>query len=287
MPSVISSLFKNTRKKSKTKSKSKSKSNSFTRRRNTLARTFLSNITKTIKRRKILDNLRKKSSARKIQKSFKTALEKELDADVCSICLSKMLFKTLTTTLPCGHEFHTKCIKPVITNDYNARCPLCRAPIATATATAIARVINQNNIGSRQSIYRGSRNQHRTRQLRHVNISSLHDEWTRLSRAATNARIKWQDQRIKALAARERANRANFFNRSRLVRIAEREEQLETTYLEDKNRSIRARSLFERRHSHILSQIIANSRNSINSINSINSRNSINSNSNVNNLDAG
>jgi hypothetical protein len=283
MPSVISSLFKNTRKKSKTKSKSKSKSNSFTRRRNTLARTFLSNITKTIKRRKILDNLRKKSSARKIQKSFKIALEKELDADVCSICLSKMLFKTLTTTLPCGHEFHTKCIKPVITNDYNARCPLCRAPIATATATAtaIARVINQTNIGSRHSIYRGSRNQHRTRQLRHVNIASLHDEWTRLSRAATNARIKWHDQRIKALAVRERANRANFFNRSRLLRIAEREEQLETTYLEDKNRSIRARSLFERRHSHILSQIIANSRNSINSINSINS------NSNVNNLDAG
>lgn len=279
MPSFISSLFKNTRK----KSESKSKSNSFTRRRNTLARTFLSNITKTIKRRKILDNLRKKSSARKIQKSFKIALEKELNADVCSICLSKMLFKTLTTTLPCGHKFHTKCIKPVITNDYNARCPLCRAPIPVIpTNQTINRntnqTINRNNIGSRQSIYRGSRNQHRTRQLRHVNIASLHDEWTRLSRAVTTARTKWHDQRIKALAARERANRANFFNRSRLVRIAEREEQLETTYLEDKNRSIRAITSFERRHSHILTQIITNSRNSINSRNS---------NSNVNNLDAG
>ena len=122
---IFRTLFSKT-KKAKSKSKSKSKSNSFTRKRNTLARTFLSNITKTIKRRKILDNLRKKSSARKIQKTFKIALEKELDTDVCSICLSNMLFKKLTTTLPCGHKFHTKCLKPWLEEN---TCPKCRKKI--------------------------------------------------------------------------------------------------------------------------------------------------------------
>ena len=253
-----------------------------------------------VKRRKILDNLRKKSSARKIQKSFKIALEKELDADVCSICLSKMLFKTLTTTLPCGHKFHTKCIKPVITNDYNARCPLCRAPTPVLNRNTNQNInrntnqtINRNNIGTRHTIYRTSRNRHTSRQPHHANIASLNIQWNRLSRAVTNARTKWQIQRVKALAARERANRANFFNRSRLVRIAEREELLVQTYLAERDRRIRERLSFERRHEEILTQIITNSRNSINSINSrnsinsINSRNSINSNSNINNLDAG
>ena len=261
----ISSLFKSTRKKSI--SKSKSKSNSFTRKRNLIATRFVSNIRKTIKRRQLIDSIHKRSSARKIQKSFKTTLTKALDADVCSICLSKMLFPRLISTLPCGHKFHTKCIKPVIDNDYNARCPLCRAPIQVInqntnqnTNQTINQTINQNNIGSSHTIYRAPRNQRISRQSRHANIARLHIEWAKLTREVTNARTKWQNQRTKALDARERANRANFFNRARLVKIAEREELLATTYLTERDRRIRARLRFERRHEQILTQIITNSR---------------------------
>jgi hypothetical protein len=165
--------------------------------------------------------------------------------------------------LPCGHKFHAKCIKPVIDNDYNARCPLCRAPIPVirpVTNQTTNQTINRNNIGSRHTIYRTSRNQHTSRQSRHTNIASLHIEWSRLSRAVTNARTKWQNQRIKAHDARERANHANFFNRSRLIKIAEREELLARTYLAERDRRIRERLRFERRHEEILTQIITNTR---------------------------
>jgi len=253
MPSFISSLFKSTKKKSK--SKSKSKSNSFTRKRNLIASQFVTNIRKTIKRRQLLDSIYKKNSAKKIQKSFKTTLAKSKDAEVCSICLSKMLFPRLISTLPCGHKFHAKCIKPVIDNDYNAVCPLCRAPIPVLNQNT-----NRNNVGLRHTIYRTSRNRHTSRQSRHANIASLHIQWTRLSRAVTNARTKWQNQRIKASAARERADHANFFNRARLTRIAEREELLARTYLAERDRHIRERLRFERRHEQILTQIITNSR---------------------------
>jgi len=254
---ILSSLFGSTRKKSK--SKSKSKSNSFTRKRNLIATQFASNIRQTIKQRQTIDNLHKESSAQKIQESFKTTLAKSKDADICSICLAKMLFPRLISTLPCGHKFHAKCIKPVIDNDYNAQCPLCRAPIPVIpTNQNTSHTINRNNIGSRQFIYRSS---NRTRpSLRHANIASLHIQWKRLSRAVTNARTRWQNQRIKASAARERANHANFFNRARLTQIAERERLLESTYLAERDRRIRERLRFERRHEEILTQIITGSR---------------------------
>jgi hypothetical protein len=251
----ISSLFKSTRK----KSKSKSKSNSFTRKRKLIASQFLTNIRKTIKQRQTIDNLHKESSAQKIQESFKTTLAKSKDADVCSICLAKMLFPRLISTLPCGHKFHAKCIKPVIDNDYNARCPLCRAPIPVINQNT-NQTINRNNVGLRHTIYRTSRNRHTSRQSHHTNIASLHIQWKRLSRAVTNARTKWQNQRIKASAARERANHANFLNRARLTQIAEREELLARTYLAERDRRIRERLRFERRHEEILTQIITNSR---------------------------
>jgi hypothetical protein len=260
----ISSLFKSTRKKSK--SKSKSKSNSFTHKRKLIASQFVTNLRKTIKQRQLLDNLHKESSAQKIQESFKTTLAKSKDAEVCSICLAKMLFPRLISTLPCGHKFHAKCIKPVIDNEYNALCPLCRAPIPVLNQTT-NQTTNRNNIGARHTIYRTSRNRHTSRQSHRANIASLHIQWTRLSRAVTNARTKWQNQRIKASAARERANHANFFNRARLTQIAEREELLARTYLAERDRRIRERLRFERRHEEILTQIITNSRTPTNLVN--------------------
>lgn len=250
---ILSSLFGSTRK----KSKSKSKSNSFTRKRNLIATQFASNIRKTIKQRQTIDNLHKESSAQKIQESFKTTLAKSKDANICSICLAKMLFPRLISTLPCGHKFHAKCIKPVIDNDYNAHCPLCRAPIPVINQNT-SHIINRNNIGSRQFIYRSS---NRTRpSLRHANIASLHIQWRKLNGAVNDARTKWRNQRLRAIASQERANRANFFNRARLTQIAERERLLESTYLAERNRHIRERLEFERRHAEILTQIITGSR---------------------------
>lgn len=239
-----------TRKKSK--SKSKSKSNSFTKKRNNVARTFLTNIRATIKRRKTLDNLMKSSSARKIQKTFKTILVNATDDNVCAICYSNILYpnSSYTTTLQCGHKFHTKCIKAFIDKSDYPKCPLCRAPIPINNMSRQA-----SNQTIRVPISRNSqiRNRRRVSQSR---LNNLHSEWQILLRAKTTARTRMRQQLINYREARRQATNSNIFNRNRLRRIAENEEatlSIYTTELQERSSELLR---FERRHSDILSQII-------------------------------
>jgi hypothetical protein len=46
----------------------------------------------------------------------------------CSICLDGYKRGQAVTKMPCGHEFHSKCLERWLLN-YNATCPYCRAAL--------------------------------------------------------------------------------------------------------------------------------------------------------------
>ena len=253
----LNSLFsiisrKKSKSESKSKSKSKSKSNSFTKKRNSVARTFLTNIRATIKRRKTLDNLMKSSSARKIQKTFKTTLANAPNDDVCAICYSNILYpnSSSTTTLQCGHKFHTNCIKTVIAKSDYPKCPLCIAPIP---------INNMSRQASNQTIRVPISRNSQIRNRRHVSqsmLDNLHSEWQILLRAKTAARTRMRQQLINYREARRQATNSNIFNRNRLRRIAENEEAMLSIYRTELQERSSELLRFDRRHSNILSQII-------------------------------
>ena len=262
----IKSLFSIiTRKKSKSKNKSKnkSKSNSFIKKQNSIARKFLTNIRATIKRRKTLDNLMKSSSARKIQKTFKTTLANAPNDDVCAICYSNILYpnSSFTTTLQCGHKFHTKCIKTVIDKSDYPKCPLCRAPIPINNMSQQA-----NNQTIRAPISRNSqvRNRRRVSQSR---LNNLHFAWQILLRAKNTARTRMRQQRTIANEARRQATNSNIFNRNRLRRIAENEEATLSIYIMELQERSSELLRFERRHSNILNQINRRTPNQLTNVN--------------------
>lgn len=283
----LNSLFsiltrKKSKSKSKNKSKSKSKSNSFTKKRNNVARTFITNIRATIKRRKTLDNLMKSSSAQKIQKTFKTTLVNATDDNVCAICYSNILYpnSSYTTTLPCGHKFHTKCIKAFIAKSDYPKCPLCRAPIPINNMSQ-----QTSNQTIRVPISRTSqiRNRRRVSQSR---LNNLHAEWQILLRARTAARTRMRQQRTIANKARRQATNSNIFNRNRLRRIAENEEATLSIYRTELQERSSELLRFERRHSDILTQIITRTPNQPNDFGVINDT-TINNTTINNNLSAG
>uniref|UniRef100_A0A061QW97 Outer row dynein assembly protein n=1 Tax=Tetraselmis sp. GSL018 TaxID=582737 RepID=A0A061QW97_9CHLO len=53
----------------------------------------------------------------------------------CSICSEGLLKGETVTTLPCGHGFHSRCIRPWL-ECFSDSCPLCRQTVRTAPAQA-------------------------------------------------------------------------------------------------------------------------------------------------------
>lgn len=51
----------------------------------------------------------------------------------CSICWDTMEIKATTILLPCGHLFHTNCLRQWLTKSMTA-CPVCRRPLEIASA---------------------------------------------------------------------------------------------------------------------------------------------------------
>ena len=83
---------------------------------------------------------RKLAATQKIQSGFRGSrsrravkLLKETiksTTNECSLCLEPMK-KNITIALPCGHIFHTKCIKQALI--YNNKCPNCRRVITNVS----------------------------------------------------------------------------------------------------------------------------------------------------------
>ena len=47
----------------------------------------------------------------------------------CAICLSEPAVGESLTTLPCGHEFHSRCIRTWLEASMDAACPLCKGVV--------------------------------------------------------------------------------------------------------------------------------------------------------------
>lgn len=94
--------------------------------------------------------------ARDLEGKFPNATDEELkqaatDGDVCCICLMSMTKGGNIKKLPCGHIYHTHCLREVIERAQNlesAKCPLCRAPLVgdhCSNNNSSGRNTNHNN----------------------------------------------------------------------------------------------------------------------------------------------
>ena len=48
--------------------------------------------------------------------------------ETCAICLAEWKLRESVTTLPCGHEFHHRCVVKWLTKN-QAKCPVCRRSV--------------------------------------------------------------------------------------------------------------------------------------------------------------
>ena len=99
-----------------------------------------SNITQIRASKKIQSSFRtrrtrKTAATEKIQSSFRGSrsrravkfIKETINNNECSICFEPMTKKNITIALPCGHKFHTSCIKNALR--HNNKCPMCRRVI--------------------------------------------------------------------------------------------------------------------------------------------------------------
>lgn len=78
---------------------------------------------------------RKTAATQKIQSRYRGSRSRKavkfiratINNNECPICFEPMTKKNITIALPCGHIFHTKCIKDALR--HNNKCPLCRRVI--------------------------------------------------------------------------------------------------------------------------------------------------------------
>ena len=99
-----------------------------------------SNASKKIQSSFRANKTRKLAATQKIQSSFRGSrsrravklLKETIKANnnECPLCLEPMK-KNITIALPCGHIFHTKCIKQALI--YNNKCPNCRRVITNVS----------------------------------------------------------------------------------------------------------------------------------------------------------
>ena len=99
-----------------------------------------SNASKKIQSSFRANKTRKLAATQKIQSSFRGSRSRRVvkllketikaNDNKCSICFEPMK-KNITIALPCGHIFHTKCIKQALI--YNNKCPNCRRVITNVS----------------------------------------------------------------------------------------------------------------------------------------------------------
>jgi hypothetical protein len=160
---------------------------------------------------------KKLAATQKIQSSFRGTrsrravklLKETIKANdnECPLCLEPMT-KNITIALPCGHIFHTKCIKQALR--YNNKCPNCRRVITNVSlqTRSINRARTRNRRTFRNLVFRPLqilRNLYnartiRNRQIQDNNVDSVINALQE-SIAAREA-VKVIEQRIATILAR-------------------------------------------------------------------------------------
>ena len=120
-----------------------------------------SNASKKIQSSFRANKTRKLAATQKIQSSFRGSrsrravklLKETIKANdnECSICFEPMK-KNITIALPCGHIFHTKCIKQALR--YNNKCPNCRRVITNVSLQTKTRTRTRTRRTFRNIIFR-------------------------------------------------------------------------------------------------------------------------------------
>jgi hypothetical protein len=172
-----------------------------------------SNASKKIQSSFRANRTKKLTATQKIQSSFRGSrsrravklLKETIKANdnTCPLCLEPMK-KNITIALPCGHIFHTKCIKQALR--YNNKCPNCRRVITnvslqTKTKTKTRRTFRNlifRPLQMLRNIYNARTRNNRQTQTNNTNsvIEALQE-----SIAASEA-VKVIEQRIATILAR-------------------------------------------------------------------------------------
>jgi hypothetical protein len=199
-----------------------------------------SNASKKIQSSFRANKTRKLAATQKIQSSFRGSRSRRVvkllketikaNDNECSICFEPMK-KNITIALPCGHIFHTKCIKQALR--YNNKCPNCRRVITNVSlqTRSITRARTRNRRTFRNLIFRPLqilRNLYNARTINNrqtqTNNTNSVIEALQESIAASEA-VKVIEQRIATILAR--TTRATERTATQRRRISIRDLQIE------------------------------------------------------------
>ena len=195
---------------------------------------------------------RKLASTQKIQSSFRGTrsrravklLKETIKAidNECPLCL-ELMKENITIALPCGHIFHTKCIKEALR--YNNKCPNCRRVITNVSlqTRSINRARTRNRRTFRNVIFRPlqilrnlyNARTRRNRQIQDNNVDSVINALQE-SIAAREA-IKVIEQRIATILVR--TTRPTTRTATQRRRISIRDLQIEEKNLKTAHERVR------------------------------------------------
>jgi hypothetical protein len=196
-----------------------------------------SNASKKIQSSFRANRTKKLAATQKIQSGFRGSrsrravkLLKETikETNECSICFEPMK-KNITIALPCGHIFHTKCIKQALI--YNNKCPNCRRVITNVSLQTRSRARTRARRTFRNLVFRPLqmlRNLYNARtinnrQTQNNNVDSVINALQ--ESIAANEAVKVIEQRIATILAR--TTRATTRTATQRRRISIRDLQIE------------------------------------------------------------
>ena len=169
---------------------------------------------------KIQSNFRGTRS-RRVVKLLKETIK---ETNECPICFEPMK-KNITIALPCGHIFHTKCIKQALR--YNNKCPNCRRVITNVSLeTRRRRKRTFRNLVFRPLQMLRNLYNARTRRNRQIQDNNVDSVINALQESiAANEAVKVIEQRIATILAR--TTRATERTATQRRRISIRDLQIE------------------------------------------------------------
>lgn len=113
---------------------------------------FRANRTRKLAATQKIQSIFRGTRSRRAVKFIKETIKKAI-VNECSLCL-ELMKENITIALPCGHIFHTKCIKEALR--YNNKCPNCRSVITNVSlqTRSINRARTRNRRTFRNVIFR-------------------------------------------------------------------------------------------------------------------------------------